>query len=312
MSGRNTQETVAPPPAQGASTRAPAAGPGTSGTPLLAGLLLLGSMLLAAMAYAQTAAGKPDSPAPCADIPPADLRRICAAGRLAVARYHGQRPPFFSRSESGEWAGFDIDLARDISRRLGVDYQQVLASSFNDVVDRVASRAADIGISKLSATLERSKRVRFSRPYMTVYQTLLVNRLAAPKQQDPYLFLNRPEVRLGALEGSSYMEYASSEFASAEVIPFSDFARMMLAVTGNQLDAVFVDSARANTWRRDNPERLIQVRAFVARDRKDLLAVAVHWEDTHLLAWLDLYLDSIRDDGSADRLYRKWFVDTTD
>jgi len=179
-------------------------------------------------------------------------------------------------------------------------------------VELVANHAADIGISKLSATLERSKRVRFSRPYMTVYQTLLVNRLAAPKQQDPYLFLNRRGVRIGALEGSSYMEYARSGFAAAEVVPFSDFARMMLAVTGNRLDAVFVDSARANTWRRDNPERLIQVRAFVARDRKDLLAIAVRWEDTHLLAWLNLYLDSIRDDGSADRLYQKWFVETPD
>ena len=25
--------------------------------------------------------------------------------------------------------------------------------------------------------------------------------------------------------------------------------------------------------------------------------------------WLDLYLDSIRDDGSAERLYEKWFVE---
>lgn len=277
------------------------------------GLALLIALLLGpSLGERVPAQPPPDAiarPGRCADTHPEDLRRICESGGLAVARYDGQRPPFFSETAEGGWEGFDVDIARDIAERLGVAYRPVLAGSFNDVVAKVAEGSADVGISKLSATLERSKRVRFTKPYMTVYQTLLVNRLAAPKQQDPYVFLNRPGVRLGALEGSSYMEYALGEFAAAEVRPFSDFARMMAAVTDNELDAVFVDSARANTWRRQNPERLIQVRAFVARDRKDLLAFAVHWEDTHLLAWLNLYLDSIRDDGSAERLYRKWFVE---
>ncbi len=54
------------------------------------------------------------------------------------------------------------------------------------------------------------------------------------------------------------------------------------------------------------------MRAYVARDRKDFLAFAVHWQDTHLLAWLDLYLDAIRDDGGAERLYRKWFGESAE
>ena len=143
------------------------------------------------------------APPPCDDIHPADLKRICRSGRLAVSRYDGQRPPFFFETAEGEWDGFDVDIARDIAARLDVEYQTVLATSFNEVVAKVADRSADIGISKLSATLERSKKVRFTHPYMTVYQTLLVNRLAAPKQQDPYRFLNRPEVRLGAREWHS-------------------------------------------------------------------------------------------------------------
>ncbi len=245
--------------------------------------------------------------AACGQLPP-DLERICASGLLRVARYQGQRPPFFFHRADGTWRGFDVDLARDIARRLGVAYEARLAASFDEVVDLVARGEADVGISKLSITLERSRRVRFSKPYMTVYQTLLVNRLAAPKQADPFAFLNRPAVRIGALEGSSYVGYAQSEFGAAEIVPQSDFSTMMLGVTESRLDAAFVDSARANTWRRNNPQRLIQVRAFVARDRKDLLAFAVHWQDTHLLAWLDLYLDQARDDGAAERLYRTWFA----
>ena len=260
------------------------------------------------------AIGEPQELAPveagalCEQLPPTDLRRICESGKLTVARYGGERPPFFFQTSQG-WRGFDIDLARDVARRLGVEYQSHLADSFDEVVELVTSRRADIGISKLSVTLDRSRSVRFSKPYMTVYQTLLINRLAAPKQQDPFSFLNRAAVRIGALGGSSYIGYAETEFAAAEVAAYTDFEGMMTDVTESRLDAAFVDSARANTWRRNNPERLIQVRAFVARDLKDLLAIAVNWEDTHLLSWLDLYLDSIRDDGSAEQLYRRWFVE---
>ncbi len=249
----------------------------------------------------------------CDHLPPVDLRRICESGHLRVARYDGERPPFFSqqgggiRSDTLVWVGFDVDLARDIAKRLGVRARHVPAASFDHVVELVATGQADVGISKLSITLRRSQRVRFSKPYMTVYQTLLINRLSAPKQQDPFVFLNRSNARVGALEGSSYIGYAGKEFPAAEVAPYDDFQGMLLDVEENRLDAAFVDSARANTWRQENPERLINVRAFIARDRKDQLAVAVNWQDTHLLAWLDLYLDSIREDGSAQQLYDRWF-----
>ena len=270
--------------------------------------LLLGAQLAVAPPAPAAEAPGADAVSPCGRLPPTDLRRICASGRLVVARYEGERPPFFFRS-AGEWVGFDVDLARLIAGRLGVAYEARPAASFDGVVDLVAAGEADVAISKLSITLARSRRVRFSQPYMTVYQTLLINRLAAPKQEDPFAALDRPAARVGALQGSSYVGYAERGFPNAQVLGYDDFARMMLDVAGGSLDAAFVDSARANTWRQSNPERLIQVRAFVARDRKDLLAFAVNWRDTHLLSWLDLYLESIRNDGSAEQLYRKWFVE---
>ncbi len=276
--------------------------------------ILIAAAWLAAAAIAQGDA-TPTTASECDHLPPTDLRRICASGKLVVARYRGERPPFFTEIASRDrwatteqaWQGFDVDLARDIAKRLGVTYEARLADSFDEVVELVATRQADLGLSKLSITLARSQRVRFTSPYMTVYQTLLINRLAAPKQEDPFVFLNRANARVGALEGSSYIEYAANVFPAADLAPYTDFEQMMVDVAENRLDAALVDSARANTWRQSNPQLLINVRAFIARDRKDSLAMAVNWEDTHLLAWLDLYLDSIRDDGSAAALFGEWF-----
>ncbi|MDH3403727.1 MAG: ABC transporter substrate-binding protein [Acidobacteriota bacterium] len=245
--------------------------------------------------------------ASCARIPPADLRGICERQVLRVARYGGERPPFFYR-EDGAWVGFDVDLGRDMAARLGVRYaEDTEAASFDEVVAKVAGGGADVAVSKLSATLERAMQVRFSRPYLTVYQAILVNRLAAPRASDPFRDLDAPKYTIGALAGSAYVGYARNTLARAQVRPYDDFDTMMDDVVAGRLYAVLMDSARANTWRRTHSDQLIQVRTTIDKSRRDPLAIAVGWQDTHLVAWVDLYLDTIRADGTAEQLYARWF-----
>lgn len=284
--------------------RAPNRGLGDRSARVLAAILVL----LAAGGGLAGQERAPGGSARCGDVLPTDLRAICERGELRVVRYGGARPPFFVLRD-GEWVGFDVDLARDMAARLGVAYvEDSSAGSFDEVVDRVASGAADVGISKLSGTLERAMRVRFSKPYLTVYQALLVNRLSLPGGGDPFASLDADRFTIGALAGSAYVGYAESSFAAAEVQPYDDFATMMRDVVDGGLDAALMDSARANTWRRSNSQRLIQVRTSIDKRRRDPLAIAVGWENTHLLAWVNLYLDQIRADGTAERLYRRWFV----
>ena len=265
-------------------------------------------LLLAAAAAGQPPPAAAEAGSRCDRVLPGDLKRVCESGVLRVARYKGERPPFFFERD-GQWVGFGVDLGRDIAERLGVRYREdASAESFDAVVDMVAAGEADIGLSKLSSTLERGLRVRFTDPYLTVYQALLVNRLSVPQRGDPFQSLNATGLIVGALDGSSYVGYAESLFGAAEVRPFADFGVMMDEVVDGGIDAALMDSARANTWRRANSERLIQVRTTVDKKRKDPLAIAVGWRDTQLLAWLNLYLRQIKADGTGDALYRRWFT----
>lgn len=272
------------------------------------GTAALFGLALAALLAALPLAAEDIASADCERVLPPDLRAICERGELRVVRYRGERPPFFFR-RGGEWVGFDVDLGRDIARRLGVRYREVEAArSFDAVVDRVADGSADIGISKLSSTLRRAQRVRFSEPYLTVYQALLVNRLSAPRGGDPFRALDAAGFTVGALGGTSYVGYARDSLSRAEIRPYSDLETMMRDVVDGTIDGALMDSASADTWRRDHQAELIHVRTTIDRSRSDPLAIAVGWENAHLLAWIDLYLDRIRADGTAERLYRRWFA----
>lgn len=270
---------------------------------------LLGSiaaLLILAVGFGRVWAQEVE-PSDCERVLPPDLRRICERGELRIVRFGGERPPFFHQ-DGDDWVGFDVDLGRDMARRLGVRYREVdAAGSFDEVVDRVADGSADLGLSKLSATLARAQRVRFSRAYLTVYQALLVNRLSDPGGGDPFQALNAPGFEIGALGGTAYVGYAAGTLRRAEVHPYDDFEAMMNDVVSGAIDAALMDSARSDNWRRAHQQELIHVRTTIDRSRSDPLAVAVAWENTHLLAWVNLYLERIRADGTAERFYQKWF-----
>src|SRR5690606_36028378 len=182
---------------------------------LLTALLLL----MAPGAWAQgTAATSPGTVPilPSAVLPdpeqlPPDLRAIRERGYLIVAMMVQDRYPFYFVNDDGEMAGLEVDFARDIARHLGVDVVfDRTPETFNGVVDYVAAGKADIGMSKLSITLPRAQQVLFTRPYIILPQTVLVNRLQMAAQRagnDPLHVLRIPGQRIGVMNGSVFVEY---------------------------------------------------------------------------------------------------------
>src|SRR4029077_4561599 len=132
------------------------------------------ALLASAAALAALPAAAPRPPLPRRA---PDIERIFDRGRLVVATAGFAAPPFVIIGGDGAPAGHDMSLAQGMARALGlplaVDHD---ATSFDDVIGKVAGGAADLGIGRLSATLARATLVRFSRPYVVLHHALLVSR----------------------------------------------------------------------------------------------------------------------------------------
>jgi len=244
---------------------------------------------------------------------PPDIRRIKERGRLTVAMYWQDRPPFFYNDDKGQLAGIDVTLARDIARWLEVDVVFDRKSrSFDEVVDRVASGQADIAISKLSVTLSRAQRVRFTQPYVVFNQALLVNRLALtaleskhPNREPLDLIINSSQ-KIGVRKATSYVEYGGILFPNSEITAFTQLEELIEAVQEGKVLAAFYDQFELKNAVDKNPRLSIYTRLFVIKDRVDPIAMAVAPEDGQLLAWLNLYLDIMRRDLLIDQLLDKY------
>lgn len=73
-------------------------------------------------------------------------------------------PPFDSLDGTGEVAGFDVDLARELGRRIGAPVQ-FQAIAFDGLVDAVIAGKADAVISAFPLDPRLTGDVRYSRPY---------------------------------------------------------------------------------------------------------------------------------------------------
>lgn len=239
------------------------------------------------------------------------IQRIKERGHLIVAMMGDTHYPFFYEDEAGQLRGADVDLARGLAEALGVEL--VLnreADTFDAVVRQIARGEADVAVSMLSITLPRAEQVLYTRPYVTLKQALMINRvgLAASKQEvhDPVTLLNDLGARIGVLAGSSYIRFASSLFPRAEIIGFPDRRRLYDAVQRGDVLAVHFDENQIKQFIFEEPRRLIPLQVIILDAYEDLIAMAVAPENPQLLEWLNTYLRLNRVDWTIDDLLARY------
>lgn len=237
---------------------------------------------------------------------PPDLQRIIDKKEIVVAMVASDQPPFFMVGKDGELHGFDVEIARDIAKELGVDVKfNRTAETFNGTVDLVVQKEADIAISKLSRTLSRAKRVLFTAPYIVLRKGLLINRLRmaqAVKGREPTEFIQKLEGEIGVIEDSSYVGFAQQMFVRATVEEYKTWDDVIAAVVRGEILAGFRDELEIKKVVRNKPDGILQLQTVVFKDTRDPIAMAVSADSPHLLFWLNQYLESKNMNMNADKL----------
>lgn len=94
----------------------------------------------------------------------AELSDIKKRGELRVVM-SGEYPPFSQPGPTGTLIGFDVDVAQEIGRRLGVRVSLIKAE-FPSIIAGLQAGQFDLAVASQSKTPERAQAIEFlSRPY---------------------------------------------------------------------------------------------------------------------------------------------------
>ena len=247
---------------------------------------------------------------------PADIKKIISRGKIIVAINSIDYPPFFYMTNDKKFEGFDVEMAEDIAKNLGVavEYNRS-ASTFKDVVKLVEDDQADIAISAISATLSRGLTVRFSEPYLSPKQCLIVNRLLEIK------FTNHnkiaPELlKIAILSNSSYEDFAKqnseffeNEYRDLSIVNYDSLDKALSDVKNGKIFGLYIDEIHANYVMKTEESVNIYVRKKTVTESIDPISIAINWKNPNLAYWINLYIKRMNNNGKEKYLTLKYLRD---
>lgn len=227
---------------------------------------------------------------------PPEIHRILEKKEIVFGVYFEDSPPFFMTDKNGELYGSDIKLAKDFANEMKVNYKfERSAKTYDELVEQVASGKVDMVISCLSRTIERSKLVKFSKPYIKLRKAVFVNKVQAVKnkiEESPIENLINKRFKIGVVKGTSYQEFSESLFKKGEIILYDTWEEVLKELIKGNIMATMYDECEIVKEVRQNPDIALYTSVFVLKDQKDDISVAVNWKDTHLLSWINTFLET--------------------
>ncbi|MDR2193767.1 MAG: transporter substrate-binding domain-containing protein [Treponema sp.] len=228
---------------------------------------------------------------------PQEIQAILKRGEMVFAMTSmDQKPFFYTDEQTGLLIGLDVELAYEIANLLGV--KAVFnreADSFDDVIMKVVNKEADIALSKISRTMRRAEMVRYTIPYITFRQGLLINRLELAKitsEKNLPGFITNFRGRLGVIKNSSYASYAATNFPNADLCLYDSWTETVDALFKGEILAAYRDEGEILIVTTSKSDASILMKIVFLTDKQDPIAMAVSSDAPLLQEWLNLFLES--------------------
>ncbi|HHX36900.1 MAG TPA: amino acid ABC transporter substrate-binding protein [Clostridiaceae bacterium] len=213
-------------------------------------------------------------------------------------------PPMGFRDEKNEIVGFDVDLAREAAKHLGVELELV-PIDWSMKQQELDAENVDCLWNGYSWTEERAAACALTRPYMENMQVLVTMAESNIQSLD-----DMAGKKLSLQEGST-AELALDEAAEFkdsldEVVPFKENVTAFKDIEAGQTDGLLIDSIMADYYiaQQDNPEDYVIVGDPLAIED---YVIAFRKDDTELRDLIEATLVEMKEDGSLGAIATEWF-----
>lgn len=211
-------------------------------------------------------------------------------------------PPMGYRDENGEIVGFDIDTAREVCDRLGVELvcQPI---DWNAKEQELATGNIDCIWNGFTVTPEREEMMTFSAPYVRNAQVVVVNG-SSPVQTLADLAGGSVGVQAGSSAQAAIEDTEGFEEALDGIVEFRENLTALMDLEIGGVDAVVMDLLVAN----DNIQRSGKDFRILDETLADEeYAIGFRKGDVALRDAVDSALLEMAEDGTLARIATKWF-----
>jgi polar amino acid transport system substrate-binding protein len=259
----------------------------------------LTTLLLTTLAAAAllSACGK-NEPAPAAK--PAAAPPPAAAAKIVIG-LDDHFPPMGFRDEKNNLVGFDIDLAKEAAKRLGIEVE-FKPIDWSAKEAELNGKRVDALWNGLTITEERKKNIGFTSPYLENRQIVVVTATSPVKTK-----ADLAGKVVGVQDGSSAVDAVQKDPVAGsikELKKFADNVTALMDLTAGRLDAIVVDEVVGRYYTAKKPGEYAVLEEHFGTEE---YGVGTRKDDTELLAKIQKAMDEMKKDGAAARISTQWF-----
>ena len=230
------------------------------------------------------------------------LQKVKESGKLVLGLDDAFAPMSFI-NENEEIVGFDIDLAKEVSKIMGVELETKPVDWASSIL---SLKKGDIDViwSGFAVNETRKKQVNFSKPYL--YNRLMVA-----------IYAGRDDIKtkedlkgkvVGVQTGSSNYEILLNDPISKElkeIRQYDTYVNAFLDLEAQRIDAVVAGETTIRYYiAKENANfELLEEEPLTSQ----YVSVGLRKGDMELLNAIDNALDTIRTNGKASEIATKWF-----
>lgn len=257
----------------------------------------IGALLLGAMALCISTLSLAASPV---------LDRVVETGVLKVAM-SGDQPPFNAVSRDKSLIGFDVDLARAFAATMKVKLEFV-QKPFSELLGTIQSGEADMVLSGMAITAERTRAVSFVGPYMLSGKSMLTTSQVMSTVKSG-ADLNNPTKKLAALGNSTSESFVKRQLPEASLTTIENYDEGVKKLLAGEIDAMVADLPILKLSVMRNPGAGLGV--IDPPLSVEPIGIAIASNDPQFENLVRNYLSTFDKTGLTTRLRKKWLEDSS-
>lgn len=208
-------------------------------------------------------------------------------GTIKIATF-GDLPPYGYVKNDGTRAGYDVALAEQLAKDLGVKIEWVQVNA-DARVDALKSDKVDLVLANFTVTDERKQVVDFASPYMKVSIGVVSPKTAEITDADQL----KGKV-LAVNKGTTAETYFTQNYADVQQQKFDSKTQQFQAFKDGRAAALADDNTYLYAWAKDNPEYVVGIKNL---GPDQTIAPAVKKGNADLLKWVNSEIATLSGDG---------------
>ena len=226
--------------------------------------------------------------------------KLATDGTLTCVTEMGFQPFEFIQEGATEPVGYDIDVANEIAKRMGLTCKFLPSQNFDTLIPTVAEGSkADIAIAGITINDERAKEIDFSDPYFTSNLAVVVKGDSAETLQT----LDAPEKQIACQRGTTGDGWISENLTKATKKPLDDISAGLAGVNTGTYAAYVIDLPVAEKNLKDS---FTDLKILEKVPTGEEYGIAISKKNPELTKAINKALGEMKADGTMDKISAKW------